>query len=983
MSKPAFWLKITPTYVIENFDELQNYVNAYDYDYPEGSDSDFNRTVDYLSEVARGIIAVAAECSLDETPGWGMDADKALRIVATAIVAERKRGIVGYDMIIGLMRMLLFTYKVPSEYKRSFLKNINACARKATLRSMSISMPELMPERFSQARLCSGVAALAWNTANAPSAYYEGKGTVVFSDEGVEIAPMNHDGIIETSRKRRTVLDVSPKVRLTDAGGRRISRQTLLEMIDSVPLMLHEFENVRPSRERKIKQYAAGDYMDVRVRKIFLPRIECETIDPEYHKVVGKIMIDTYNLGVPREFLQARLKVGDVLPAVYNPGEDCVFGISRDAEEEKSFKEYVCENHPKSMMSAVRTESYGGGTRWLSETGILVNVPTWKENNINLPEHMGEGSCVKVRICEITFDRKGNVVANGEFADEEEQTLPDVDYETFVRQANGRLAQSLITFMESNPVVEIHEGTPEIRTSGEIADTLGLLMMRNAEEDRDLSSAERVGYIVAAEALFICTQSETDMLTARRELSYRRAVTAFAMGESPVSLSLNVDERIASHQRSFDEMNIIETLRQYKETHHAIRVSDSLIGEQPDMIGDLVKASNTLIDKIGVAELSRIKRSIAVKLGAGDAYRETYHNHTYYGEESDTLEFKISCVRPPANRQTGSFEGDLRMQHYTIFKTVCAFLNSPSGGDLLVGVNDEGYGTGIRGDIDLLHGNHLIPEANADRLRVYIKNRIDQAFVSNDGTVTGNAITVGNVLVNIETTKEGTQILRVKVNPYPYDVVRIRKDLCPQGYKDVFFRSSGASEPLDSNGVRNVRMQKLQAIDPNDSKIATVLEAIDNKQQLRIGRYISHQESTNRIIEPHRLMMGNTALQAYDRSTNQMRLFKLSRIEGLELLGKHWEAERKHRSWPVDVFGMMQSEKNKGALRRIKMSKYAKILLQEEYPLSLDDTAVTWSENTDADRTRFPVMMETMIYNESGMQRFLLGLPEEALLVED
>lgn len=90
---------------------------------------------------------------------------------------------------------------------------------------------------------------------------------------------------------------------------------------------------------------------------------------------------------------------------------------------------------------------------------------------------------------------------------------------------------------------------------------------------------------------------------------------------------------------------------------------------------------------------------------------------------------------------------------------------------------------------------------------------------------------MGNVLVNVETTKEGTQILRVKVNPYPYDVVRIRKDLCPAGYKDVFFRSSGASEPLDSSGVRNVRMQKLQSLDPNDSKIAMVLEAIDNKMQ--------------------------------------------------------------------------------------------------------------------------------------------------------
>lgn len=100
-------------------------------------------------------------------------------------------------------------------------------------------------------------------------------------------------------------------------------------------------------------------------------------------------------------------------------------------------------------------------------------------------------------------------------------------------------------------------------------------------------------------------------------------------------------------------------------------------------------------------------------------------------------------------------------------------------------------------------------------------------------------------------------------------------------------------------------------------------------------------------------MMGNTALQAYDRATNQMRLFKLSRIDGLERVNKRWEAERKHRSWPVDVFGMMQSEKNRGEMRRIKMTKFAKILLNEEYPMSLDDTLVTWSENTDADRVRF------------------------------
>lgn len=116
-----------------------------------------------------------------------------------------------------------------------------------------------------------------------------------------------------------------------------------------------------------------------------------------------------------------------------------------------------------------------------------------------------------------------------------------------------------------------------------------------------------------------------------------------------------------------------------------------------------------------------------------DLFRDIYRDRPFYGFESDTLEFKVSCVRPPLNRQSGSSEEDFRIQAFTILKTVCAFLNSPAGGDLLIGVNDEGYAVGVQNDIELLAEHHRIPERNMDRLRIYIKNIIDHAFVSNDG----------------------------------------------------------------------------------------------------------------------------------------------------------------------------------------------------------------------------------------------------------
>lgn len=981
IEQPRFWLKVTPAYVVENFEELLRYVSDYHYSIAEPGDSDFNVTVDCLCEVACGLIDRASEVSADERPEWdNVDSRKAIRIIAAAMLAELKRGRKCHYYVLALIRMLIQNNDVPFSERQKITSVIRNCAVKSPVRKLSVHFRDIFNERFFETTLWARIAGIEFGTGTGTGASHEGLGTVIFRNDRIEVVPMNLDRLVKMHDEIRSEIRLDSGVNVCGKGVKKpvSDVESLGELF---PRLVSEFSSVKPSLEKKQKEYTVGDRLDVVVKMVNGVFVLCESVSPDYKKVAGKLYIDKGPRGTTREMLLSCVKVGDRLPAIFRVDAGFEFSLSHDEDDDfvEGYVDY-CIGEP---MPAVFQSYYNMGSRWLTECGLSVNILGSGFVKAGLADRDLAESVLKVRIRDCRRDNNGNLVVNGEVLPASEQDFGETEDPGFRDGALRELVRTYINFFMDPPEEKIGQGaTVPVKEATETSvQTLGLFLMKTRSLANTESTFNRMSRMAVAALLMKVAGREADFEIARREFEYIRAAADFALGKSPMSLSFNPSPLIAELPKTKVECHIVDVLRSYRESASALGSSDLLIGEQFSMVEELVEASNILIDKIDVAELSRIKKNIVTKLGVADMYRDINRDRTFYGMESDNLEFKVSCARPPENRSTGSEREDINVQRFNILRTVCAFLNAPSGGDLLIGVNDEGYAAGLDSDIDILTRHRLIMEPNADRVGVYVKNQIDRAFVTDDGSARGNAITAGNVIVNVEESSDHKKVLRVKVNPYPYDVVRIDTDYCLKDCKDVYFRSSATSMSLSRDGIRNTRMRKLSALDRNEARLARVLEAIDNQRTLMLKGYHSHTGLTDRVVEPHCLALGQSAFQAFDHTSRQMRLFKLSRISEIEVRSDKWKYASKHRTRRVDIFGMMETDNVAAEQVTLKMTDFALMLLREEHPFPSDSELVEVSRNSGTDSTAFPWIVRLTVFHPAGYTRFVRGLPDYLQIV--
>ena len=255
---------------------------------------------------------------------------------------------------------------------------------------------------------------------------------------------------------------------------------------------------------------------------------------------------------------------------------------------------------------------------------------------------------------------------------------------------------------------------------------------------------------------------------------------------------------------------IIETLRGYKKQQISTGLRPAFsntITEQEDAlekISTLVEASNSLVGIIDNLELNNIKQAIARTLSIEDEYVSILDDRTFYGSESISLEFKTSIVYPPANRRRfASAVADPDMQKWAVLKTVCGFLNSRSGGELLLGVNDAGYAVGLENDIAKLCELKYISTPDIDHYRTYLQYLLDVSFKESDKDVAPEEITRPNIDYLPEKNAEGLTIMRIKIKPYTRNVVELAApaDQRPKGVEAGYVRRSGRTVPI-SNALR-------------------------------------------------------------------------------------------------------------------------------------------------------------------------------------
>ena len=147
--------------------------------------------------------------------------------------------------------------------------------------------------------------------------------------------------------------------------------------------------------------------------------------------------------------------------------------------------------------------------------------------------------------------------------------------------------------------------------------------------------------------------------------------------------------------------------------------------------------------------------------------------------------------------------------------------------------------------------------------------------------------------------------------------------------------------------------------------------AIKNKDKVILKEYQSGHtmKITDREVEPYGFSTNYNDVYAYEISTGENKIFKVSRIGWVKPTCYEWEHEDKHEVISPDCFRMNGKDSVPVIL---KMTLMAKNLLIEEYPLSARDLSY---ENGHW-------WLRTNVKSMAGVGRFVLGLAEHVEVID-
>ncbi|MEA3452381.1 MAG: hypothetical protein U9Q83_10835 [Bacteroidota bacterium] len=157
----------------------------------------------------------------------------------------------------------------------------------------------------------------------------------------------------------------------------------------------------------------------------------------------------------------------------------------------------------------------------------------------------------------------------------------------------------------------------------------------------------------------------------------------------------------------------------------------------------------------------------------------------------------------------------------------------------------------------------------------------------------------------------------------------------------------------------------------NSSKIKPILEGIQQKKIIKIVNYSSSGSGkiSDRIIEPFEFTPNYISLWAYEPSSKMNKLYKIDRMQKVELLAENWLFENEHKANLLDCFRV-------GGKKKIplsfEMTLKARNLLVEEYPLS---------ENFISLKNDNEYIFDGWVSSFDGIGRFVLGLTGEIIAI--
>ena len=144
-------------------------------------------------------------------------------------------------------------------------------------------------------------------------------------------------------------------------------------------------------------------------------------------------------------------------------------------------------------------------------------------------------------------------------------------------------------------------------------------------------------------------------------------------------------------------------------------------------------------------------------------------------------------------------------------------------------------------------------------------------------------------------------------------------------------------------------------------------EAIKKKIKVNLIGYRSSNSSRieDRMVEPFEFLGDYEGIWCYETESQQVKQFKITRIQKVELLIESWQNETQHHVPFTDAFRM--SAPKPIATVELALTLKAYNLLIEEFPLAVKD--ISEKENL--------YHLKIAIANYHGIGRFVMGLIDE------
>ncbi len=967
-NQPTFWLEIKKEYIIQNFDSLFRYLKNYNYDEEaELAESDFNTTFKRLKEVVDDYLTQVNSSTLACPPHTLLEDDFpfVVKVIATYLLANKEKK--GKDDLMVLSQLadllLLDGQATTQSIKLRLKKLITSCMCGCKVIKLGYSWTNLDSGSglYSVQTLCGMLSHTEFEETGQRKYIYEGKGFLEFSQDGLLIAPM--------SRTSYKVL-ASPNLmhipfQLAIGSDVKLKYKKFEELNDLCKLLTEKQREVKPSPVKApVKDYENGDEVYVEVYRKNAYELYARSTDKNRKKIEGRVKIEISKAYGLTNVINKYIEKDDCLLVQINPKAGYPF-LLKDTFDD--FYSYYLEEYKSQTCKAKFVRDYKGGMQYLTEHGFLINVPTNEETEDEQREARSTNRLVELIVSEVVKDAQKNTIASGIFYGVLEE-IASSDYED---KARNQLVRGFVE--ESQPEEESYEEQCSISPFyiPMLAHSI-YYMVQGVNE-----TEERYKLLQAAYMLLTMTEDEQDARIVKFGMDYIHCLAQFAQGCDISTLHIPHDGTMELSDEMVQQLRIVESLRGYKTEPETTFSGPSISEKTEHRLKGLIDASNLLIGNINHVEIERIKKKISAELGVSDLYENGESGEYNYGEESDTLEFKTSLVYPPNNKM----QPDLRTQRAHILKAVCGMLNSEDGGDVLLGVDDYGYATGLENDMKFLYKEKKIDGLTADKMRLYLSLQIDQAFLCEEDKEIGSHITGTRVSCNVDKSQTGKDVIRISVTPYEYGLVRLSdNEHIPEGFRlAAFLRRGGQTLRLDSDQCREVSEHKRKALDPDKQKFKELRKAMELKRMVILKNYQSKDSQRHdRHVEAYQPIEDRKSIICYDVERKELREFKTTRFESVEITEIPWRYTSRHHQLKIDAFDMLERRGEKPISIKLKLKPLAYNLLIEEYKQAVKDI----SDNHDTDSSDYPYLLKTKVFDIRGIGRFYIGLSQEIKIVD-